>query len=64
MTRSKLARVCFGVALFVGAGMGVGRQEVRAQTEVVEGVYLWKDTSGKCPAACDNNQYDCPCKTG
>jgi hypothetical protein len=24
-------------------------------------LYLWKDSRGRCPSVCDNNQYYCPC---
>lgn len=60
MRARKLAKVAAGIALAVGAGLGFTRQEANAYGD---SAWLWKDLQGKCPAGCDRNVYDCPCRT-
>jgi CDP-diacylglycerol pyrophosphatase len=62
MRRTKLALIVAAAAVVPTLGIGAQYQEAQAG-ESVSTVYLWKDVNGKCPATCDRNQYDCPCKT-
>lgn len=62
MRRTKLIMIVAAAAVFPALGIGVRYTEAQAEDSVAT-VYLWKDVNGKCPASCDRNDYECPCKT-
>jgi hypothetical protein len=43
-------------------GSGIVLRDVGAQAPTPS-VWLWKDLKGNCPATCDRNLYECPCRT-
>lgn len=57
----KRMRFVLGVAAVLGVASGVSVRQAEANSAST--VYLWRDSKGACPAACDNNDYSCPCKT-
>jgi hypothetical protein len=59
--RNRLVRWTAAAATFTGLLLALPHREARATES--DGIWLWKDLKGKCPATCDRNQYECPCTT-
>lgn len=59
-TMVKPVRLVLALTAALVVGSGVVLRDVGAQAPTV---WLWKDLKGNCPATCDRNVYECPCRT-